>query len=155
MFLILLSILLHPYHVSVCEVVYDDQSKAVQISQRIFIDDLEKGVSQENGDSGFVMMEDSLQTHEYLQSYFEKNFTVSVNGNNTNYDYLGGEIEDDVIWCYLEVTAVAELESISLVNTILTEVYDDQKNLVHFKIGGEKKSYILTETDVRASYPKK
>ena len=107
-----------------------------------------------NNDEKFVIMEDSLQTHEYLAAYFKENFEVGINGANSTYEYLGGEVEDDVIWCYIEVTDVAELESIQLTNKVLTETFDDQKNLVHFKIGGEKKSFILSQKEVKAEYQK-
>ena len=36
----------------------------------------------------------------------------------------------------------------------MTEVFDDQKNLVHFKIGGEKKSFILSNKEIVAEYQK-
>ena len=99
-------------------------------------------------------MEDSLQTHEYLAAYFQENFGVGINGAKSSFTYLGGEVEDDVIWCYIEVTNVDQLESIQLTNKVLTEVYDDQKNLVHFKIGGEKKSFILSQKEFKAEYQK-
>tara|TARA_B100001245_G_C22875145_1_gene420828 strand:- start:1301 stop:1762 length:462 start_codon:yes stop_codon:yes gene_type:complete len=152
--LLFLFLLLHPYHVSVTEIRYDEEVKSLQITERIFLDDLEEGLRAANNDEKFVIMEDSLQTHEYLAAYFKENFEVGINGANSTYEYLGGEVEDDVIWCYIEVTDVAELESIQLTNKVLTETFDDQKNLVHFKIGGEKKSFILSQKEVKAEYQK-
>ncbi|MEO1098652.1 MAG: DUF6702 family protein, partial [Bacteroidota bacterium] len=43
MVLALLSIL-HPLHVSVCEIEYDSNKKSLEIIQRIFLDDLESEI---------------------------------------------------------------------------------------------------------------
>ena len=152
--LLFLFLLLHPYHVSVTEVRFDEEVQSVQITERIFIDDLEEALRKANNDGKFVLMDDSLISHQYLKTYFEQNFVTTVNGKTISYDYLGAEVEDDVIWCYIEITGVESLQSIKLTNSIMTEVFDDQKNLVHFKIGGEKKSFILSNKEIVAEYQK-
>lgn len=152
--LLFLFLLLHPYHVSVTEVRFDEEVQSVQITERIFIDDLEEALRKANNDGKFVLMDDSLISHQYLKTYFEQNFVTAVNGKTISYDYLGAEVEDDVIWCYIEITGVESLQSIKLTNSIMTEVFDDQKNLVHFKIGGEKKSFILSNKEIVAEYQK-
>ncbi|MAE82525.1 MAG: hypothetical protein CMB80_07320 [Flammeovirgaceae bacterium] len=152
--LLFLFLLLHPYHVSVTEVRFDEEVQSVQITERIFIDDLEEALRKANNDEKFVLMDDSLISHQYLKTYFEQNFVTAVNGKTISYDYLGAEVEDDVIWCYIEITGVESLQSIKLTNSIMTEVFDDQKNLVHFKIGGEKKSFILSNKEIVAEYQK-
>lgn len=152
MTLALLLLWLHPYHVSVCEIVYSDEAEAVQITHRIFLDDLEKGVQQHVGNEKLVLLEDSLETHQGIENYLKEAFSIVVNGQNTQYTYLGGEVEDDLMWCYLEVVQVSDLKSVSIKNSLLTETYDDQNNLVHFKIGGDKKSFILTKKEIEARY---
>ena len=152
--LLFLFLLLHPYHVSVTEVRFDEEVQSVQITERIFIDDLEEALRKANNDEKFVLMDDSLISHQYLKTYFEQNFVTAVNGKTISYDYLGAEVEDDVIWCYIEITGVESLQSIKLTNSIMTEVFDDQKNLVHFKIGGEKKIFILSNKEIVAEYQK-
>ena len=37
---------LHPFHVSVCDVDFKEESKSIQVSQRIFLDDLEKALNE-------------------------------------------------------------------------------------------------------------
>ncbi|HCX22376.1 MAG TPA: hypothetical protein DHN29_10700 [Cytophagales bacterium] len=133
---------------------FDEEVQSVQITERIFIDDLEEALRKANNDEKFVLMDDSLISHQYLKTYFEQNFVTAVNGKTISYDYLGAEVEDDVIWCYIEITGVESLQSIKLTNSIMTEVFDDQKNLVHFKIGGEKKSFILSNKEIVAEYQK-
>lgn len=150
--LLLLLVLFHPYHVSVSEIRFNKEAHSLQITERIFLDDLEQALRVSTNNEEFVMMEDSAVTNQYLQKYFESHFEIAIDGVNITFQYLGSEMEDDVIWCYLEVPDVDTFNSIKLVNQILTETFDDQKNLVHFKIGDEKKSFILSESDFTAEY---
>lgn len=150
--MILLLTILHPYHVSVGEIVYNEKAKAVQISYRIFLDDLELALRQESGNDDLNIMKDSLLVHQTNQSYFKKNLKIKINDEPMDYQYLGGEIEDDAMWVYLEITEVEEKPKIILTNRLLTEIYDDQQNMIHFKIAGDKKSFILNKRDIRAVY---
>jgi len=54
--------------------------------------------------------------------------------------YVGAEIEQEVMWCYLEVEKVKKLKSIHIKNSILHEVWPDQENLIHFRAFNKVKS---------------
>ena len=88
--LLFLFLLLHPYHVSVTEVRFDEEVQSVQITERIFIDDLDEALRKANNDEKFVLMDDSLISHQYLKTYFEQNFVTAVNGKTISYDYSKG-----------------------------------------------------------------
>ena len=40
------SMAIHPFHVSVCEIEFDQKTEALQITQRIFLDDIETWVKK-------------------------------------------------------------------------------------------------------------
>ena len=40
----------HPLHVSVCEIAYNQESKALEIIQRVFIDDLEMEIRMDRNE---------------------------------------------------------------------------------------------------------
>lgn len=145
-------LLVHPFHVSVYEIVYNEESEALQISCRIFLDDLEQALRKENGNEDLDIVEDSLLAHTTNRLYMRKNFKLTVNGSPKEYNYLGGETENDVMWCYLEIENLKELKKIELKNTMLTETFEDQQNMIHFKIPGDKRSFILTEEKTSAVY---
>ena len=48
-------------------------------------------------------------------------------------NFIGAEIEDDVMWCYVEVEKVKKLKQVRVSNSLLHEVWADQENLVHFR----------------------
>jgi len=57
--------------------------------------------------------------------------------------YLGKKYEDDMIYLYIEIENIDELSSITIENLILTDLFEEQKNMIHFKSGGFEKSFIL------------
>ena len=58
---------------------------------------------------------------------------------------MGKEESEDLIaiWCYLEKTEIKELHSVAIKNSLLTEIYDDQKNMVSFHGRGIKKYFLM------------
>lgn len=152
--LVFLWFLLHPFHVSVCEVIYDQDAQSIQMTHHLYLDDLEKGLQDFSGKETLDITKLSESMQESLEAYLRSKFKVKLNEQSVNYIYLGSEVEDDVLWCYMEITDVVSLPTISLTNELLTEVYDDQKNIVHFKILGDKKSYILDQAEIHATYQK-
>lgn len=150
--MIWLLTMLHPYHVSVGEIVYNEKAEALQISYRIFLDDLELALREASGNEELNIMEDSLLVLQTNQEYFKRNFKLNINGEPVDYHYLGNEIEDDAMWSYMEITDLKEVPKIALTNRLLIEVYDDQQNIIHFKMAGDKKSFIMNRSKTEAVY---
>lgn len=136
---------LHPFHVSVCEIEYRPTLRSLQITHRIFLDDLEQALQKETGKEDLDILEetDSLAIHKGIRDYLKENFAVSISGKTLPYQYLGGEIEEDVMWCYVEITGVAPFTEMTVTNRILTEIFDDQENLVHVRNKGTTRSLRL------------
>ena len=62
-----------------------------------------------------------------------------------DYNFIGKKYDNDVVILYIEVPEVGfnALKTISIENDILTDLFEEQKNLVHFKWKGKKKSFVL------------
>lgn len=142
---------LHDFHVSVCSIDYRAEKKTLEISHRIFLDDLETAMRKEFGDSyiDVVNPKDKDRFAERLEEYVIKKFELTVNGKEPELNYLGAEIEDDVMYCYIEVEGVKKLKSVSVENKILMELFADQVNLVHVKAFEKTRSMKL---DIRNSW---
>ena len=78
-----------------------------------------------------------------VRDYLKDNFQLAVNGKDFHYDYLGHEVEGDILYCYVEAIKVKKLKKIRVQNRILHELYDDQTNLVHVNNGNGIKSLKL------------
>ena len=135
----------HPFHVSVTDIEHDVDSKAVQVSQRIFIDDLENGLK------GFHKLEmvdtykpkDPERLDSLLGAYLKEKVFIRINDRDYDFNYLGSEVEGDARWCYYEIEGIESVTSAEITNVTLIEQFDDQQNIVHFKANDEIKSYKL------------
>jgi hypothetical protein len=136
----------HKFYVSVTNVEYAAEEESLQIISRIFIDDLENALQTRydfRADLGTP--EEANQADAYIERYFNAKFSVWINGDKKDYTFLGKRYDNDLIVCYLEVTGLpgSELKSVGIQNEILTDIFEEQKNLVHLKVLGKKKSYVL------------
>lgn len=137
--------LLHPFHISVLDMEYDEDSKAIEISCRIFLDDLEETLRAYSDEAHLDIMDEASREkiHVELERYVLEKVKISVNGKAAEMNYLGEEIDGDVMWCYIEITKVKKLQSIEVENQLLLDSFDDQMNLVHMKAFGSTKSLKL------------
>jgi hypothetical protein len=159
-FIVFFNILvaLHPFHVSVCDVVVNSEAKAVQISQRIFLDDLELAL---NNNYGMRLRIDdettSARRDSLIDLYLQEHLKVMVDGKAKTGNYLGSEFEEDGIWCYIEIEGVKKVKAVQVKSTILYGEFDDQANIIHFSAGDYEKSVKLDEKNPSVSFtiPKK
>jgi hypothetical protein len=136
----------HKFYMSVTTVEYVQAEESLQIISRIFIDDLESTLqARYDFKAAMATAEESDLVTEYIKRYFNAKFTVFVNGQPREYTFVGKKYDRDQVICYLEVSGVpkAGLESVGIQNEILMDVFEAQKNLVHLKVLGIKKSYVL------------
>lgn len=142
----------HKFYVSVTNVGFSEKDDALQITTRIFIDDLE-AVLLERYDITTKLATDneSELADEYLEKYFRKKFQIEINNEQQAYDFIGRRYDNDVCIFYLEVPKIqlSVVKSIQIQNQILTDLFDEQQNLVHFKVKGEKKSFVLHKSDTK------
>jgi len=136
------SVLLHPIHVSVSEVNYSEKDKALQITSRIFTDDLETAIRRKRNEPELDLLSPpaGLTTDGLISDYLKEHFTLAIDGKVQKMVLLGTEKEGFATICYLEIAGVKKAKSIEVYNTTITEVHDDQSNLVHVTFKGPIKS---------------
>ena len=134
----------HEYYVSVTEIEHVKEQQSLQIVSRVFVDDLEK-MLRERHDETIILNVGKNETliDNYIKRYYSNKLKISVNGKPVSFEYLGKEYEDDIVFSYLEVTGIEELNSIEVVNEILFDVLPDQQNIVKVKTDDKNKSFVL------------
>lgn len=142
----------HKFYNSVTNVTYSEKDAALQITSRIFIDDFEKVLQERyNLKAELATKNEAKEADAFIEKYFRTKFTVEINGKNAPYHFIGKEYDTDILICYIEVPDVdmATATSIQIGNEMLTDIFDEQQNIVHFKINGKKKSFVLTKSDTK------
>ena len=138
----------HPFHVSITELIYKEESKSVQIMHKVFVDDFEQTLNKH-----YHVQLDILSMHStegidgMVSDYFSKRFKVEIDGKATEVVYIGSELEENVLWVYQEIYKVKRPKTFQITHTVLFDEFDDQSNLVHTSINGKIKTIRLTVND--------
>ncbi|TMU50832.1 DUF6702 family protein [Flagellimonas algicola] len=136
----------HKFYLSVTNVVYSEKNTSFQITSRIFIDDLDDVLEERYGIKAQLATDkESLVADAYIEKYLRAKFAIELNGEIVPYTFLGKEYDNDVVICYMELEDVdfSNLKSVSVQNEILTDLFEEQQNVVHLKWKGKKKSFVL------------
>lgn len=142
----------HKFYLSVTNITYSEKDDALQITSRVFIDDLEDLLKERYDINGNLATDiESELVDEYLEKYLRAKFVIEINDEIKPFDFVGRKYDADVIIFYLEVPKVdfPSITSIQVQNKVLTDLYDEQQNIVHFKINGKKKSFVLVKPDTK------
>ncbi|WP_299255123.1 DUF6702 family protein [uncultured Aquimarina sp.] len=135
---------IHKFYVSVTQIEYNKEEKSLQIISRIFIDDIEE-VFRKRYDENIELVSEKQEAKvdQYLSTYLNQKLSITVNGQEVFFNYIGKEYDNDLVLCYLEVENVPSLEIITISNQVLMGFFDEQQNIVHVKKGKKRKSLIL------------
>lgn len=142
----------HKFYISVTNVRYSEKADALQITSRYFIDDMNAVLKERYAiDAGLGAKDETHLGTEYLEKYVRKKFSMTRNGENLAYTILGKKYDADVMILYIEIPDLdlPSVTSIGIKNEILTDLFDDQQNVVHFNIKEKKKSFVLLKSDTK------
>lgn len=143
-FLSSVLILLHPLHISVTEITLDEKEKELEIMLRIFTDDLEAAIRNAKNDAELNLLNPSNSTTDKLAwEYLQPRFKLVADGKTQTIKYLGHEADEDVLIFYIQVQPVKKFTTIDIANSIITELYEDQSNLINVTVDDETKSLRL------------
>jgi hypothetical protein len=136
----------HPFYVSICQIDFNKESQTLEISVKTFVNDLIFALKNEGAPELFLDEErESRGADDYIFDYLKRNLKIKVNGKVTNYSFIGKELESDVVWSYLEITGVGQLNKIEVECSVLTEVFDSQSNIIQVTNGKGIRNLLLTK----------
>lgn len=136
--------LAHPFFVSVTEVDHNAQDKTLEISSKIFTDDLEAVLLKNYGTLvDFKKTGEKASQDKLVADYVKKHLSLKADGKQLTLEYVGFEEEREAIWVYCQVSGVASVKKLEMDVSILHDYTNSQINLVHATVGGDRKSYKL------------
>ncbi len=142
----LIFLLPHPIHVSVTEIEYSEKNKSLQITSRIFIDDLETAIRTKTKQESLDLLNlpTSQSLDQLVRNYLADHLRIKVDGKPAKINYIAHELDDAAIICYLEIENIKKLKTLEVTDDVIHEVHADQYNLVHITYRSPVKSYRLT-----------
>jgi hypothetical protein len=145
--LFLSSFAVHKFYVSVTQVDYVPSKKRVEITSRIFIDDFEKALNKKyNKKLNLTSDRELPEAESLIKAYLKDKVKISINKKTQEVEYLSRELEGDVLILYSKIVIAKKINTFEIYNSLLTEIYSDQQNIVHTNINGNKKSLLMTNS---------
>ena len=149
---ILLIVLAHAFHLSTSEINYDHKSKSIQISTRIFIDDLESELKV----NGFTNLhigtqKETANADSIVFEYIMQNLIIKIDDEVKDNFFVGKELSEelDAVWAYVEIPLSERRTQVSVYNSILTKLFDDQRNMVVIKVDNKMVEHEILDFDTR------
>ena len=108
---------------------------------KLFVDDLELAI-QKSQDPEFRLLDMDLEKvdQEKIGDYIKSHFKINIDTKSIDLEFLGCELDENALLCYLEAKRIKRIRSFEVYNSLITNAYDDQINLLHFQYRDQNKS---------------
>ncbi|MBS1549400.1 MAG: hypothetical protein JSS94_05960 [Bacteroidetes bacterium] len=137
--------MMHPYHVGSVEMNYNKTSKTMEITGRFFIDDLENALSKFGKQRvKFDKASDKNKIIDLLKNYSKTCLQLKINGQTIPIQFLGYEVDKESVDIYLETATIQKPKVVETTVQFIYNLYDDQMNIVHIIVDGNRKSNKLS-----------
>lgn len=146
------SVNAHPFYISLCQIDYNQENQSVEISVKIFVDDLINAMAAEGHDKLYIGEErEDKNTDAYIFAYLQDKLHLKVNEQSLQFNFVGKELDKDVVWSYLEIPNVKSLNDVEVSCNILVDMYSDQSNVVQVNKNGDIINLLLNKRKTQGS----
>lgn len=139
----------HPLHVSVIEINHNATDKTLEISCKIFTDDFEKSLAKNyNTKVDLINPPNKAAMDSLIKKYLFSHLSLKANGRPVSFTYIGFEHEGEAVYGYIEGANIASVSKLEISTNIMHDFFDDQTNIMHVIVNGNRKS-------IKLDYPNK
>ncbi|MEO8760164.1 MAG: DUF6702 family protein [Bacteroidia bacterium] len=143
----------HPYYVSVTEIKHNAVKKTVEISCRMFTDNIENAIEKLNKTQlDLLHPKDRNEANKLLLDYINKHLVIKVNQKIITFKFIGYEKEEEAIWCYLEADNIENVKNILIENSLLYDFLPAQINMMHITVNDKRQSTKVTNPEKKAEF---
>jgi len=145
--------MIHPFFVSMTDINYNNKEKELEISVRIFTDDLENTLRKYHSmQIDILHPSDIKQMNGFVNDYIEKHLQLNVNGSPVQISFLGYEQQSESIWSYFEVKNINNVQKLNITNSLLHDYDTNQVNMIHAKANDKEYTIKLDYPNTLASF---
>ena len=134
--------LVHKFYLSNTSIEFNAQTRAVEITSKIFTDDLEHAIEAQCY-RYHSLYPQTPEVYELVKKYIGENLSLQVGGRNVVLNFLGYSVDNDMTTIFIEGNYF-EPNQVVVNNTILLDLYSDQQNIVEVRWGGQSKREYFT-----------
>lgn len=129
---------------SITDMEYNPATKSLQISMKLFVDDLELVLGKEQEVKCFLGTEkEHHSSNEFIKTYVNTHFFIEQSKGSLPVTFIGKEVDKDYAWIYLEVKNFKVKDETLLTNSMLFDYFTEQTNKINYKKEEEVISFTL------------
>ena len=133
----------HPVHVSVTNLDYKPDENKMEISIKVFKKDLQLLFVHLNQIKiNFDDPESVNENQKRIDTYFSSHFKIR-SSLEFFLIFKDSKLDNEWIWFYYDVKLDKPIKEIEIENTILLDLYFDQKNMLILSMGEKEEGYIF------------
>ena len=141
--------LAHKFYMSITEIECNPVSKSLQISMKLFADDFENILKEEEGVQVFLgTPKEHKSADQFIFDYVKIHFFVEQSKGSLPLTYVGKEVDKDYIWVYIEVKNFKVKDETLLTNSMFLDYFNDQTNRINYTKDEEVISFTLHKQKV-------
>ncbi len=153
LFMVLAFIPAHKYYFSLSEVRVDTQKKTLNVSCRMFTDDIQTALDNiYHKKIDLANSKENKEVQNLVNKYVTDHFKITVAGKPLKLSFVGFENEDDATWCYLEAPQFSQKGKITIIDDLLFNLFPDQTNIIQFYWDKINKSQKLINPEKEAMF---
>ncbi|BAV94017.1 DUF6702 family protein [Ichthyobacterium seriolicida] len=139
----------HKFYVSITDINYDSDLKYLEVSIKVFTDDLENSLNAyfPSEDIRLNLGIGQKNEKEIFTTYLNSCFSIGINDKKKESEYIGRETTTETTTCYIAVNEVflEEIDRIKVHQSILNNFLDKQQNIVNIVLGKHRKTLLLNK----------
>ena len=141
----------HPIHTTLTVVTFSADGRTLTINVRAFADDFSASVARY---AGRMAPRDSSVVESEVTRYVRALFSVSAqDGSALVLEPCGITRSRELYWLCYRVSFPAGVRGARIRNQMLTELHQDQVNIVQLEDGAARKSYLFTKGSEPSTLP--
>jgi len=133
----------HKFYLSNTSIEFNAQSRAIEITSKIFTDDLEHAIEAQCYRYNSLYPQ-TPEVFELVKKYIGDKLSLQVEGRNVVLNFLGYSVDNDMTTLFIE-GSYFEPNQVVVGNTILLELFSDQQNIVEVRWNGQSKREYFTK----------
>ncbi len=141
-------ILLHPVHVSLTGIDYDSMNQVYSVFVKVWSDDLDADITLWNPSGEQV----TGNENEIYYKYLTDRILIIEDGKQLKMTLLKSETDGLEHRFNLEASGNRAVKNVTVINRIMTRLYEDQANMLLFSFNGTEDGYKFTAADTLKNY---
>jgi len=133
----------HKFYLSNTSIEFNAQTRAIEITSKIFTDDLEHAIEAQCY-RYHSLYPQTPEVYELVKKYIGEKLSLQVGGRNVVLNFIGYSVDNDMTTLFIEGNYF-DPNQVVVGNTILLELFSDQQNIVEVRWSGQSKREYFTK----------